>query len=475
MAEQPTNRGRAKSLAVDTVLFAISNFGSKILLFLLTPLYTSILATTEYGVADLISTTINMVYPILTLAIADATLRFALDKEADKGKVLTNSLSLTLLSVVMLCLIKPLIVLIDGSLSDYWMYFVVTYSLFNISGCFTNFLKGIGKTALFAIQGIVQTIVTISCNIVFLVVLKLGLTGYLLSIIIGYCIPIALMIIGGKLWKYLVPFRIDKKLFKEMLVYSIPMIPTILAWFINTSIDKYMIINMKGLGESGVYSVAHKIPTIITTILNIFLQAWQISAISSYGDSDQGQFYSKVYAGLNLVSITGFMFTMILTKTVAGFLFRKEFFEAWKYVPMLSLAAIFSSYSGFLAAAYRAAKKTKSLFVSVAAGAVVNVVLNYILLRTIGTIGASVATAISFFVVWLVRLIMVQKLVTIDVGVTKTIVSITAIIIAALLIIFDVPYSFIFIIALYFAVLFVSRDELKALIHFGMSFFKRKV
>jgi O-antigen/teichoic acid export membrane protein len=321
----------------------------------------------------------------------------------------------------------------------------------------------------------VQTIVTISCNIVFLVVLKLGLTGYLLSIIIGYCIPIALMIIGGKLWKYLVPFRIDKKLFKEMLVYSIPMIPTILAWFINTSIDKYMIINMKGLGESGVYSVAHKIPTIITTILNIFLQAWQISAISSYGDSDQGQFYSKVYAGLNLVSITGFMFTMILTKTVAGFLFRKEFFEAWKYVPMLSLAAIFSSYSGFLAAAYRAAKKTKSLFVSVAAGAVVNVVLNYILLRTIGTIGASVATAISFFVVWLVRLIMVQKLVTIDVGVTKTIVSITAIIIAALLIIFDVPYSFIFIIALYFAVLFVSRDELKALIHFGMSFFKRKV
>ena len=81
---------KIKTLAKDTGLFAISNFGSKILVFLLTPLYTSILTTEEYGIADLITTTIGFIYPILTLAIADATIRYALDKETDKKKVLNT-------------------------------------------------------------------------------------------------------------------------------------------------------------------------------------------------------------------------------------------------------------------------------------------------------------------------------------------------------------------------------------------------
>ena len=474
MTEQSLNKSRTKSLAVDTGLFAISNFGSKILLFLLTPLYTSILATTDYGVADLINTTINMVYPVLTLAIADATLRFALDKETDKKVVLSNSLIITLISILILCIIKPALILIDSSLNDFWICFVVTYALSNISGCFTNFLKGIGKTALFAIQGIVQTIVTIVCNIVFLVVLRIGLNGYLLSIIIGYCIPIILMFFGGKIYKYCFPIRFNSALLKEMLIYSIPMIPTILAWFINTSIDKYMIINISGLGVSGVYSVAHKIPTIITTILNIFLSAWQISAIRSQEDSDKSMYFSKVYAGLHFVSITGFMLTMMLTKPVASFLFKKEFYDAWIFVPALCLAAVFSSYSGFLAAAYRAAKKTTSLFVSVAIGAVVNIVLNFILLNTMGTIGASIATAVSFFVVWISRYIMVQKLVSINIGVLRTVISTMAIFVAAILVVLEIKYSIVFILFLYLIVVFLFRNEIKDLVVFGKSLLKGK-
>lgn len=474
MIEQSSHKGRTKSLAVDTGLFAISNFGSKILLFLLTPLYTSILATSEYGVADLINTTINMVYPVLTLAIADATLRFALDKESDKKAVLSNSLIITLISVAVLCLLKPLIVLIDSSLNDFWICFVFTYALSNISGTFTNFLKGIGKTALFAIQGIVQTIVTIVCNIVFLVVLRVGLYGYLLSIIIGYCIPIILMFLGGKIYNYCFPFRFNKALLKQMLVYSIPMIPTILAWFINTSIDKYMIINISGLSVSGVYSVAHKIPTIITTILNIFISAWQISAIRSQGDADKSKYYTKVYAGLNFVSISGFMITMILTKPVAGFLFKKEFYDAWIFVPALCLAAIFSSFSGFLAAAYRAAKKTTSLFVSVAIGAFVNIVLNYFLINSMGTIGASIATAVSFFVVWISRYFMVQKLVKINIGVLRTVISTMIIVIAAILVVLEIKYAVPAIILLYLVVVFLFRNELKELVSFGKTLIKGK-
>ena len=75
---------RYKKLLTDTGLFAVSNFGSKILTFVLLPVYTSILTTEEYGFADIVISTINLLYPVLTLSIFDATLRFALDKKYDK-------------------------------------------------------------------------------------------------------------------------------------------------------------------------------------------------------------------------------------------------------------------------------------------------------------------------------------------------------------------------------------------------------
>lgn len=414
------SKKKIKTLVKDTGLFAISNFGSKILVFLLTPLYTSILTTEEYGIADLITTTISFIYPILTLAIADATLRYALDKGNDKRKVLNNSILLTLLSIAVLLLFKPAIMLISQTIGHYWTIFVITYALFNIHNCISNYIKGIERTGLFAVQGLVQTVVIIVCNIVFLVFLKLGLDGYLLSVIIGYIIPIVIMIVCGKLYKVIIPFELDWPLMKDMLSYSIPMVPTLLAWAINTSIDKYMIIGFIGLSDSGIYSVAHKIPTIFTTVMSIFTQAWQISAIANYGSDDESQYHTVIYSGLNIISVIGCLFVILLSKWFAAFLFAKDFYVAWRYVPLLTVSAMFASHGGFLASSFRAAKKTKSLFGSVLLGSVINVGLNWTLIPRYGALGAAVATSISFTVIWLVRFVLSQSIVEIKINKVAT-------------------------------------------------------
>lgn len=62
-------RGRARELAVNTGLFAISSFGSKIISFLLLPLYTAVLSTGDYGTVDLINSTVGLLVPLLTLNI----------------------------------------------------------------------------------------------------------------------------------------------------------------------------------------------------------------------------------------------------------------------------------------------------------------------------------------------------------------------------------------------------------------------
>lgn len=434
--------GKIKNLVKDTGLFAISTFGSKILVFLLTPLYTSILATKEYGIADLITTAVNLAYPILTLAISEATLRYSMDKGEDKNKVLVNSLYFVIISTGLLAVVTPFAKYIYAELADYWVVFVVIYLFFNVHNVFSNFCKGLGNTKLFAIQGIVQTLSIVLCNILFLLVFQWGIKGYLLSVFAGYFIPSILMLFVGKIYCYLLPFAFDHYLVKRMLKYCFPMIPTLVAWSVNANIDKFMIIGLCGLGESGIYSVSHKIPTLMTAVLSVFLQAWQLSAINNYGDVDESEYYTNIYKALNIVSVVGCFVIIFATQFLSKLLFANDFYIAWRFVPFLTISALFSSNSGFISAAFKAAKKTNNLFYTVVVGSGINILLNYVLLKSMGTIGAAIATMIGFGVILIFRIVMVQKIVKIRINIITTILSYAALICSAFAIAFEVHYFY---------------------------------
>lgn len=469
---------KTKQLAVDTILFGISTFGSKILVFLCIPLYTAVLLTEEYGIADLINTTVNLLYPVLTLTITDATLRFALDSKCSKQTVLGNSIVIIILSLILLITFCPLIRIVNSEitvqLSKYWGYFVATFALHNFHLCLSNFVKGIGKTKLFAIQGIVQTATVILCNIYFLLIAKMGLHGYLLSIIIGLAVPTILMFFAGGVYKYVFPIKTDKTLLGEMLKYSIPMIPTVLIWSINLYINKFMLIGLlpvsEGLSTSGIFGVANKIPSLLTAVLSIFLQAWQLSAISNMNDSDESMYYTKVYRGLDIVALVGCLLVIPLSKVVSTMLFDQDYYSAWQYIPFLTLSAYFSCMSGFLASAFRAYKKTAHLFTSVAFAAIFNVVLNVVLIKSIGPIGAAIATASSFVITWIIRMVTVQRLVVVRIQLLKTFITYVMLILSCCLISFDVAFANLYHILLSIGVLVINRDALLSLIRSMLNF-----
>lgn len=460
---------KTKQLAVDTILFGISTFGSKCLVFLLTPLYTAVLLTAEYGIADLINTTVNLIYPVLTLAITDATLRYSLDKNCSKRAVLGNSIVITILSLLLLIAFFPVIDMINAEitvqLSTYWGYFVATYAMYNFHLCFANFVKGIGKTKLFAIQGITQTLTVILCNIYFLLIAKTGLKGYLLSVIIGLAVPTVLMFFAGGLFKYIIPFKLDKKLLGEMLKYSIPMIPTLLAWSINMYINKYMLIGLlptgEGLSASGIFSVANKIPSLLTAVLSVFLQAWQLSAIAHVNDSDESNYYTKMYRAMHIVSLVGCLLIIPFSKKASALLFDASYYSAWQHIPFLTLSAFFSCLCGFLASAFRAYKKTGQLFVSVAIGAAVNILLNLVLINAIGVAGASIATAASFLITWAVRMQIIQRLVKVKIRLMQTLVTYILAILGCLLISFDVPYAYVFYLVFCVIIIWLNLKDVK--------------
>jgi len=217
------------------------------------------------------------------------------------------------------------------------------------------------------------------------------------------------MLFAGNILKYFKELHIEKRITVDMIRYSIPMMPTIIAWWIMQMSDKYIIIAVSGLAVSGIYSIAYKIPSILSIVSTIFNQAWQISAIKSRNDDDYSLFFKNVYNIFLILSGIACGILVMGAKFLGGILFAKDYYVAWKYVPFLLIAYFFSGLSGVMASAFTSNKKTSILFYSTLAGAIVNIGLNILLIPKYGAIAAAITTMIGFIVNCLIRDICMKR------------------------------------------------------------------
>lgn len=461
------------TLFSDTAAFTISNFASKILVFLLIPLYTSVLTTEEYGVADLITNTVNVVYPILTLSVMEATLRFAFDKNVEKSEVLTNSLVIIGLSEIIVILSTPLVKYLSSDMAEYWGWFVIIYLGSNLQQVLSQYAKGIGKTKVFAVSGVIQTIVIIVSNILCLLVFDIGISGYLFSIVAGYFATCLYLTLAGKI--RITNIHINMKLLRDMLKFSVPTIPTIVAWWVSTSADKYIIISYLGIASSGVYSVAYKIPSILTMFTTIFTSAWTLSAIQNVDKEDNAQFHTIIYKYFNIANVLVCSILILLSKFLSSILFGKDFHDAWHYVPLLLVAYVFSGLAGFMASSFRAAKNTKGLFVSTVIGALLNIILNFYFIKKFGNMGAAFTTMLGFAVTFYIRIFGMKKIINIKIEIVKDTIVYFLLIIQAFLISLEVMNAYILGMLILVLIIFLYRKSLIQFINIvGKLFLKMK-
>lgn len=461
-----------KMLFSDTVAFTISSFASKILVFLLIPLYTAVLSAEQYGVADLITNTVNVVYPIMTLSIMEATLRFAFDENNKNTDVLNNSLFVIGIAEFVILIMWPFSNIFGKTMHDYWLWFAVIFGGFNLQEVLAQYTKGINKTKVFAIAGVIQTLVIIISNIVGLLVFKGGLTAYLLSIVLGYYLSSVYLIVAAKI--RVKHFSINWKLLKEMLQFSIPTIPVLVAWWINTSADKYIIIAYQGIAESGIYSVAYKIPSILAMVTSIFTSAWTISAIKNIGEEDNDEYQTNIYQFFNIANVLACSVLILFSKVISSILFSDSFFVAWHYVPILLVAYLFSGLSGFMASSFRAAKYTKGLFSSTVIGAIINIGLNFYCVKRFGSMGAAFTTMIGFAVVFYIRKQSMQKIVNLRINIVKDSLMYVLLLVQAIVISFEVSYSWCIAIIILILLILIKYKYIFGILKTFFSVFKIK-
>ena len=168
-------------LIFNAFVFAAGSFASKLLVLLLMPLYTSILSTEEYGISDLITQTANLIIPIACVGICDAIFRFTIDAR-DKKKVFSTALCVIFAGSLLLAALSPLFSLVGYF--DGYVWLICAYVICaNLHSASAQYLRANGSVGAFALQGIINTALTIIYNLIFLIVFDMGVTGYVLSVV----------------------------------------------------------------------------------------------------------------------------------------------------------------------------------------------------------------------------------------------------------------------------------------------------
>ena len=395
-----------KKLATNTLIFAIGTFSSKVLSFLLMPFVTRMMQTGEYGAADLVQQTANVLIPIVFLQINSAALRFALDKATDKKEVFTVGIRTTIQGFIVFLLFAYPISLIE--INDFRLgdYIVLIYVFVLVSGtrqlC-QQFVRGMGHVKTFAIDGIIATATTLLFTILFLGPFHWGVTGYIVAIIASDLCSIIFFFVTQKLWKYVSFGKISKKLKTDMLKYSVPLMPTIILWWVINVSDRYMVTYFIDSSANGLYTAASKIPNFIIMFSSIFIDAWQLSAVDEYDNEGVAKFFTKVFrvysGGIFAVASMLILFCQLFTRILVS----PDFFTSWRYVPILIIATSMSCLVNFLASVYMAEKKSVMAMVTALSGALTNIILNLILIPHYGANGAAIATVAAFAVVFISR------------------------------------------------------------------------
>lgn len=452
--------GKYLKLIKNSGIFAIANLGSSVVSFVLVRFYTELLTAEQYGTIDFLVTLSSMLIPFLTLAIVEAVLRFGIDSE-DKTGVLSSGLKVALIGNFIAFIIGPFIIG-NTPYADYayWILcLILSTSLNNIAA---QFVRGIGKVRIFAFCGILKTLVLVSCNILFLAFFKMKVEGYLLSAIISEVVSFIFFFLTVGLWRY-ISINSNPGILKEMVLYSLPLMPSSLAWWLMNASDKYMLIAFIGIQANGIYAVAHKIPTLINLCNSLFFQAWQLSAVEESKSNSKLVFYSNVFNALAMVLFLACSMLFLLMKPIMRVLVASSYGDVWRFTPFLVLSMVFSAFASFLGTNYTVTKKTSGALKTTIVGAIVNVVLNYILIQIWGINGAAFATMISFFTMWIVRTFDTREFIIIQYQYKKIIVSLFALISQALVISCGFKYTFFSGIVCMLVVLFAYQSDISAL------------
>lgn len=393
-----------KQLMKNTIIIAIGKLSTQIISYLLLPLYTSQLDPSEYGNYDFICTLSVFLCPIITLLMEESMFRYLIDADSkvQRKKIITQTIIYTFFGTVLFTIIAALIMGFGTDYTPMYITAIITFVISNILIGLSNALsRGLGKIKLYSVSNFILGISTIILNIVFILALNAGAEGLLWANTIANAFTAIVILAILKLPKYI--GKIDKPLMKDMIKYSVPLVPNSISWSIINMSDRIILTQMVSSAANGIYAMANKFPNIINVLYGYFYTAWKESAAKIVKEDNKNQYYNSIYhdAKRFLYAIT---ICLIAVMPFAFPIFINEAYdEAYVYIPIVMIATYYSNLSSFYGGIFSAYKDTKIMGTTTIVAAVINLVIDLLLVNWLKIYAACFSTLIANLIVYFYR------------------------------------------------------------------------
>lgn len=397
------NQNASARLAKNTVIYMIGNLGSKILQVLILPLLTAVLLTEEYGYYDLIVTTINLITPIATLQLVEAMFRYLFGGSEEEKRVTISSVTAAL--VVGMTILAAVIALIQMFGIDLKYPFLIYLNY--ITNILFDYMQKIARcqqrNSLVAVSGVINTSVMLAVEAMALLVFKMRVDGMLLANCVSYFVAVLYLEYKLRIEEYLSIAAVNVKRVKELLKYSLPLVPNSVCWWVVSACDRYVISFFLSISANGIYSIAGKFSQMLSMITSVFQMAWQESSIIESDKATRDEFYTKIFDSYMRFLLSGYVVLLPIIRLAMPFLVAEEYRIGYLYNPLLLLGAVFSAFSQFYGSAYLAFKKTGGALSTTIIAAIINVTVGACLISKIGLYAPALGTTCAFLAQWLLR------------------------------------------------------------------------
>ena len=395
---------RSSKFVKDIGIYAIGNIGSKIITFLMVPMYTHYVDKSDFGYYDVCFTWCLLLMPFVTLQLRDGAFRFLLDCDNDTQRQrIVTFVSRTMISTTVLsCIITAALAMLTNI--QYLGYALGMLLAMSFQEVYSQVFRGLRNNRAFVTVGILSALGIGLFSIFFVVGLGWGIKGIFLANILARVLALIIVEARVRLITRNTRWSISsREVAHDILHYTLPLLPGSLCWWLTGSSDRLFITYFLGLDVNGVYAVATRFTGIIYTLAVIYYQAWQETAILQYNSPDRDRFFSRMFSSyitlLGLI-LVGYVF---LLKVNYGWMVAEQYRESLNYIYPLGLSAVIFAAAAFFDMGYQCAKDTKRTLPAIVLSAVINVALNFLLIKPLGVYGVIVTQLVTYLVLFIYR------------------------------------------------------------------------
>lgn len=410
-------KNKKTELIKNTLIIALGKMSTQFLTFLLLPVYTSKISSTEYGNIDLIISYSTFLIPIITIQQEFAVFRFLIDARGDDRKVAgiisTGVFNMLKLLLPFSIIATPILFLLKIKFAEWIILNILATATLSF---FLQVSRGVGESLKYSVTSILTGMINVGLNLFFIFGLNLGgeaiLIASVISSIAGVCYLLGSLRLTDKIAKTFV-----KKDIKKMLIqYSLPVMLNGVAWWVVNASDRTIMAYFVSLSAVGVYAAANTFASVVNGLFYIFNMSWSESASMHLKSKDAEGYFSDVFN--SMVKIFTFICSALIFALPIAFklLIKQDYRESYNYIPLLVLGALICGIANYYSCIYSALLVPQKIMKTTLIAGIVNVLIDLVLVHFIGVYAAIISTIIAFSIMLVMRHLDIIKLIKITVS-----------------------------------------------------------